>query len=344
VILTNAADEAALGTSAHTFAAAIGLSRRTLSRWKIRDQRAALADRPPVPNEPRRVREPERDEVLWAYVLSTRTYGGRTLADLTGVPHATADRIIAAFRERHGSAVMEPPARVEILFPLVVLSADDACVEDFRGTTHRFMPFQDEMSRLKLQLLFQRSIRSWRIRRTLEAIFVEVGVPLLFKSDRDRRFKSRAVLTLLEAYGVLWFPGPPYYPPFNGKDERANSEFLAYVHNDPAWPGVVGRDLRDLFVKALVHLNHEKPRAVLGGKTSAQVFRPEDQLKIDRKEFAEEVSTYGQQLRAVYPKLIGGLHAYRRWAITCALLGRGLAKIEGQKVSTFLQPVLGQKI
>lgn len=346
MILRNAADEAALGTPLHAFATAVGVNRKTLWNWRDRLSRGReLTDRSPVPHAPAQaLSEETRQKILAAYEASHRTYGGRTLEAATGVPHATCDRVIALHRERHEAVAKEPPARVEILAPLVVLAADSARVEDWTGTGWRFMTFEDEHSRLALRLLFQRSIRGWTVRRALKDVFDHVGVPLLFKTDRGREFKSRAVQNLLAAHGVLWFAGPPYYPEFNGKNERSHDEFLRFVRGDPAWPCVVGSALRTLFVKALVHLNREKPRLVLDGKTSAEVFHTKCQPAIDRKSFNEEVYEYGRKLKEVYPQLKGGVHPYRRWAITCALVARGLAKIEGQKVSTFIEPILGKKL
>lgn len=346
MILKNLADEAALGTPLGTFVSAVGLDRKTLWNWRDRQDRGqGLADRLPVPERrPHAVSSEHRQKVLAAYEESHRTYGGRTLEAATGVPHATCDRVIASYRETREVSVKEPPAHVEILAPLVILSADSARVEDWVGIGWRFMTFEDERSRLKLRLLFQRSIRGWTVRRALEDIFDHVGVPLLFKTDRGREFKGRAVQNLLDAYGVLWFAGPPYYPQFNGKNERSHDEFLRFVQGDPAWPCVVGPALRALFVRALVHLNRERPRLVLDGKTSTEVFRAGHQPAIDRKSFNEEVYEYGRKLKEVYPQLKGGIHPYRRWAITCALVARGLAKIEGEKVSTFIEPVLGKKL
>ncbi len=346
MILKNAVDEAGIGTPIRTFVSAVGLDRKTLWNWRDRQDRGSgLADRPPVPlRRPHAVSPDDRENVIAAYEESHRTYGGRTLEVATGIPHATCDRIIASVRETREVPVQEPPAHVEILAPLVILSADSARVEDWAGIGRRFMTFEDEMSRLKLRLLFQPSIRGWTVRRALEDIFDHVGVPLLFKTDRGREFKGRAVQNLLDAYGVLWFAGPPYYPQFNGKNERSHAEFLRFVENDPAWPCVTGPALRGLFVKALVHLNTERPRLVLDGNTSAEAFRAKDPPNIDRRQFNEEVYEYGRKLREVYPDLKGGVHPYRRWAIACALIARGLAKIEGEKVSTFIEPVLGKKL
>ncbi len=332
------------GLCAVSFSAAVGVDRKTLRRWEGSEGR--LEDRPSRPGSaPHTTGLLPFIALVGAYQHYHGEIGGRTMETLTGVPHATADRIVSAWREKRPEAIVEPRTKVTILAPGVLYSSDGTPLKAGYGLTVHLFPVMDEASAYRLALLLLPQPSEEAIERLLEEVFIEDGPPLAFKADHGSEyFHSKRFHTFLESWNVLALPNPGHYPKFNGRKEHGHWEFECHVRRTPGWPFLTKVEARQTFGRVMMLLNHEFPRPILGGKTSGNVFRQIPRPRIDRTELRQEVEAWGRKIHEVYPDLKGGEPAYERRAISCALLRHRLIKIEGPKLSPFFDTLLGQRL
>lgn len=332
------------GLSGTSFARAVGISRRTMGRWRKRN--GCLEDRSPQPKErPRTTSLFDFVSVYGAYRRFQGEIGGRVIETLTGVSHATADRILAPFREPRPEDYVEPRTTVSFLAPGVAYSIDGVTFKTAHGFKVEPAAVQDECSRCRLGLLVAPTLDEASVERFLEEIFILYGPPLVFKADHGAPFyHSHRFRAFLLSWGVLLLPSPPHWPQYNGKKERAIWELECHVRRTPGWPFITARELYRAFGHVMMSLNHEFPRPILGGKTSHRILTETPRPTIRRAELRKEVDDWGQAIHEVCPNLRGGEPLYARWAITCALINRGLLKIEGPKLLPFFKSQLGQRL
>jgi transposase InsO family protein len=106
----------------------------------------------------------------------------------------------------------------------------------------------------------------------LAATFDRFGAPLFFKRDNGSNLNHHAVDAVLREYFVLPVNSPPYYPPYNGAIEEAQTELktglAAKLARSPHCP----REHLSAYADAVEHdLNHQ-PRPCLNGRNSCQVY------------------------------------------------------------------------
>jgi hypothetical protein len=61
----------------------------------------------------------------------------------------------------------------------------------------------------------------------LEKLFREHGAPLFLKRDNGSPFNCHEVDAVLARFGVLPLNNPPYYPRYNGAEEKGIRDFKA---------------------------------------------------------------------------------------------------------------------
>lgn len=332
------------GLSAASFSGAVGVDRKTLYRWARRD--GQLADRPTSPGHaPHTTGLLPFIALVGAYQQYHGEIGGRTMEAITGVPHATADRMVSAWREKRPDAYVEPRTKVTVLAPGVLYSSDGSPLKTGYGLTVHLFPILDECSWYRLGLLLLPQPSEEAVERLADETFIEDGPPLVFKADHGSEyFHCKRFSEFLRSWGVLALPTPPHYPKYNGRKEHGHWEFECHVRRTPGWPFLTPPELRHAFGRVMMLLNHEFPRPILGGQTSRDVFLHRPRPRIDRAELRQEVEAWGRKIHEVYPNLKGGEPAYQRRAISCALLNHRLIKIEGPKLSPFFETLLGQKL
>lgn len=107
-------------------------------------------------------------------------------------------------------------------------------------------------------------------------------MPLIAKSDRGSEFQNSTVKGYLDENGILPMPSPGNYPLFNGKLERENSIIRKFLK--PKKGGYSAEEICARIEKAVYVINHELPRRIFGGKTSAEVFKNGEIYKKEEKE------------------------------------------------------------
>jgi len=273
----------------------LSISPRALKQWEDRDGRERRRQ-----GRPEVISAEARERIRECYAAHYKQWGPRVLADwcrregLGNWSASTVGRVIADLVDRRTKP--EARRRYEITASDVMWSEDGTSFG--RGRRKReLLVIQDEHARKKLQTRLVRGSASEANAVTnLRAAFEEHGAPLVLKHDGASVFHGAEMRRLLDEYGVLDLTSPPYWPGYNGKQERSmrdiHSMELAIRRH-----GVKG-SLRQRLDLALHDLNDERPRPMLGGLTASEVYARDAVDEVDRTKLAEEVRQETRRLRA----------------------------------------------
>ncbi len=146
------------------------------------------------------------------------------------------------------------------------------------------------------------------------------GAPLVYRIDRARSHRAALVSELLREHEILVLHGPPHYPPYYGQHERQNREHRGWLR---ALGPIATRDLEPASRDMLDALNTELPRASLGWRTAAQVWRERRTVQLDRRALREEVESRAARLREHLQQRTDVEDLAWRLAIEQALIHRG---------------------
>lgn len=91
-----------------------------------------------------------------------------------------------------------------------------------------------------------------------------MGLPLFFKHDLGGEFRSAVFDAMLRSLLVIVVPSPPYYPRFNGKNERGNLEARRWIADADKAREPVDVVLEKLR-KGTYDQNDQRPRKIFGG-------------------------------------------------------------------------------
>jgi transposase InsO family protein len=144
---------------------------------------------------------------------------------------------------------------------------------DFKEKGHKkeLLILQDECARYKTNTrLVEGPATSKEVLTYLQEAFEKHGPPLVLKHDGGAIFHEAAVEVLLEEHHVVSLTSPPHYPPFNGKMERTIRDIKGYERAmRPCNPDL---SLKERLEETIHDLNDERPRPMLGGRTSKEVY------------------------------------------------------------------------
>ena len=128
----------------------------------------------------------------------------------------------------------------------------------------------EEYSRAELGWLASMSNTANRAVTLVRNVAEKLGVnPLVLKFDRGSEFKNAELKMLLEEIGIQGMASPRHYPGFNGKRERANQLVEKFL---PEKGGISITETYEHLERAMHCINHELPRRIFNGKTSAQMY------------------------------------------------------------------------
>ena len=135
---------------------------------------------------------------------------------------------------------------------------------------------RDAFSRKVLAVTLVRNTRALHVRRVLERLFRQHGLPLAMQSDNGSPFSStraRGGLTVLSAWlvalGIRLVRSRPGHPQDNGGHERMHRD-LSELELTPARSRSAQQRQCDRW---MVSFNHVRPHDSLGGKTPSEVYR-----------------------------------------------------------------------
>jgi putative transposase len=135
---------------------------------------------------------------------------------------------------------------------------------------------RDAFSRKVLAVALVKSTRTLHVRRVLERLFRQHGLPGAMQSDNGGPFictRARGGLTLLSAWlvslGIRLIRSRPGSPQDNGGHERMHRD-LSELQQAPARSRAAQQRQCDRW---LVDFNHVRPHDAIGGKTPAELYR-----------------------------------------------------------------------
>ncbi len=226
--------------SGREVAAAVGVSARTLRRWRQREQGGEPLSRP-AGRPPTRVDREQRQGVIRALF---------ELGPFAGVPVIRAlckqvpYRQIARMKRRFARVLQRRWGWYRKR--LTWLRAGAVWAMDFTkpkaklpGRDGRLLHVRDLASGAELHVVPCRGERSSVVHATLTVLFMALGIPLLIKMDNGGAFTAGATKTLMAEHGVVALYSPTYTPSYNGSCERGGGTLKrriahhAYLRGDP---------------------------------------------------------------------------------------------------------------
>lgn len=195
------------------------------------------------------------------------TWDMRSIASVVKISHGSVAKILAEVRGSRPKR-KEPPHNSRTMF----LGRDVMWSSDYTGLPggRKLLKTMDEMARHR---------PGWDICRETAKAAVKHGeglvacmgrAPLVWKYDHGSPFTSKLFQEFLRRHGIIGYPTQARAPWTNGRTERDNREIKNWMI--PVGEDVGDRELEKEVNEGIFMLNYIKPRAVLGYKTSADVY------------------------------------------------------------------------
>jgi len=280
-------------------AAVMGVKVKSLKRWGLR-QGTGSPDAGPAPQRgrPEAIPQEVQIRIRTQYVAKYTQWGPEVLAGWVGrqgwgwYSPTTIARIIHDLQPT--PEPQDPPRRYTITAPQVMWSEDGTDFKDQRQKKE-FLVLQDECARYKVNTrLVEGPAKSADVYALSLIAFETQDPPLVLKHDGGAIFHEAAVEALLEEHHVVSLTSPPHYPPFNGKMERTIRDIKGYERAmRPCNPDL---SLKERLEETVRDLNDERPRPMLGGRTSKEVYEHDQIPLMDRKRFYAKVLHLEQTL------------------------------------------------
>lgn len=264
------------GETIQGFCEEIGHSRASHYRWKEEEEEGKLG-RPKPEGE---LAEAMAWEIRAFDRVKQGTWGTRPIYEALGaiIPRSKIDEVLDERRKAEGRVKRPQSRRYEFSAPQVAYSADFIAVRP-RG---RVLRVQDERARFTLGFEHRDHWPELEVTGFVRTVITKLGIPLFFKHDLGGEFRSGVFQAMLRGLLVVAVPNPPYYPKFNGKNERGNLTARRWIAPTEADRPTVGRVIEQL-TQATLDQNEIRTKEVLGGRTPAEVFEREPRARVDRK-------------------------------------------------------------
>ena len=243
----------------------------------------------------------------------------RSIAHMVGISHTTAAKILREHRgARPRPARASHERRTRFLRRDVMWSSDFTELPDKR----KLLRTMDERSRFRLGWDIASSETAEAVVRHAEDLIARMGrAPLIWKFDHGSAFMSAAFQELLARHRIVPYAIPPRSPWANGRTERDNREIKNWLI-PAAKAGLAGAALENDADEGMWMLNYEKPRAVLGFRTSASVYFHTDGIsEEDRTRFRALLPTQYRsegELRKEVRRLLQEAGFYEEWIVGSA--------------------------
>jgi hypothetical protein len=314
----------------------LGITLASLTRWRQR-QTNGTSDGSNGRGRPQAVPAAARARIRACYEAHFGQWGPQVLKEWClreGVGDwsaTTINQVIADLKKTEE----KPKARrrYEVTRSGVMWSEDGAGFRQ-RGRKWELVVAQDEHSRFKVNhRLVAGPAQETDVAEYLEEAFLKHGAPLVLKHDGGKIFHGQRIVELLARWEVLDLTGPAYWPPYNGKKERSIRDLKSY-ERAMRRHGVRGT-LSDRLEAAVMDLNEDRPRPMLGGRTAREVFEEGRRPLPDRAILREEVRRETERLRSLATCRRQEQGARRR-AIELVLSRHGLLQETGDVSHDFL--------
>jgi transposase InsO family protein len=244
------------------------------------------------------------------YPLLRQLHHGRVRSQGTGKLY---QRFAGSLSRRQLGALVRDYRREQLnamkhihwLHPGLAWSCD---ATEYGDAGDQIIPVQDLASRYRFQPLACHQLDGGSIADHLEKLFREHGAPLFLKRDNGSPFNCQQVDAVLARFGVLPLNNPPYYPRYNGAEEKGIRDFKDAL--DKRWQGVpsVPADFMAAVEDTAHELNH-RPRRCLQSRTACAVFHDETKrLRWTKKQRQTIFRLLLSQFGAMIGKTMNGRH------------------------------------
>jgi len=203
-------------------ARALGLSPRTLRRWRSRNG-TDLAALPPPGRPPKRIEVAKRSEILKACEEIGGRVGYPTIR--RRFPDVAARALKGLLRRRRRvlrRVRLRRAERLEWTSAGTVWATDFATpAEPIEGLFPKLLLVRDLASGMELAIEPVKDESAASAIAVLDSLFERQGAPLVLKSDLGSAFRSKDFATLLGRYGVAALRSPAQMPRYNGACESS---------------------------------------------------------------------------------------------------------------------------
>lgn len=301
------------GISAAEFAGLWDVSRSTHWRWASGKVKACAG-------RAKRIPAGIRDLVVRLDRDYRATWDTRSIASVVKISHGSVAKILAEVRGPRPKKKDVPHlSRTRFLMRDVMWSSDFTDIQGGR----KLLRTLDEYSRHRPGWDICRESAEDAVKHG-EGLVACVGrAPLVWKYDHGSPFTSRLFQEFLRRHEVIGYATQARAPWTNGRTERDNREIKNWLI--PVKEDVSDAELGKEVNEGMIMLNNIKPRAVLGYKTSADVyFHSQGVAHLDRAEVAarlEEIKRgleplKGERLhRRAVRELLKKLGLYEEWEV-----------------------------
>ena len=193
------------------------------------------------------------------------------------ISRALIQKVLDERRKAEGRVTRPKSRSYEFAAPGVTYSADFIAVRP-RG---RVLKTQDDRARYLLGFEHKDNWPAEAVTVFTEEILNIHGDPYFFKHDLGGEFRSAVFQEMLRRRKIIAVPSPPFYPKFNGKNERRNQDDRKWIAPTEADRPTVSRVIEEL-TQSTLDQNMARRKAVLGGKTPLEVWETESRVKVDR--------------------------------------------------------------
>jgi hypothetical protein len=300
MILETGREIQGLGCDVMGYLGVVGVSPSTYGFWAREQAGGRLVEIPPRPPT-------QEEEKLWAEVrLKMRDLAHRRHYSFGLIPLWTEykDRMKREkFREMAREVRREVNRekrknllRYEFTHPDVAHSMDFVRLPP--GTQyagHRYMlRFLDDCTRCTLWHAIAKNKGMYVGAEGVRRHFETGCIPLVLKFDLE--FGHPEFEKLLLSHQVVPLPSPPGYPPFNGKNERANKDVQSWIKSFGPEQDWTTEELQMELQFCFTENDEVAERSMFGGTTRRKAYDTMERAKVDRVAFLGDATEFRRQL------------------------------------------------
>lgn len=246
-------------------------------RWSTRRKRMDAVVRQPGPQK---VGLPDYSmlnvEIMSLRHGRKRTYGTGTLYSryASGLSRRDLSRLVEMARWDINEYAVQNERRLEWLVPNAGW-AIDVTEDSHRDEKDRkvfYSQMQDLASRYKFNPMGGEIPCGEEIAGYLDATVQRFGAPLFLKRDNGGNLNHGAVDDVLAEHFIIPVNSPPYYPPYNGAIEEAQTELKNGLDEKLRFRAGCNHEHMEMYAATVENYLNHKPRPCLGGKNSCRVY------------------------------------------------------------------------
>lgn len=315
MILETGRELQGLGCDLVGYLGVVGVSTSTFGFWAREETEGRLVEQPPRPPT-------QEEEKLWAEIrqkmrdLAHRRHYTFGLTPLWTEykERLTRERFREMAREVRQEVNREKRQnllRYEFTHPDVAHSLD--FVELPRGTQypgHRYMlRILDDCTRCTIWKAITKQKGMYVGAHGVRKHFEGGSIPLVFKFDLE--FAHGEFEKLLLTHQVVPLPNPPAYPPFNGKNERANKDVQSWIQSFGPEQDWTTEELQKELQFCITENDEIAERAMFGGTTRRKAYDSMERAKVDRGAFLGDATEFRRQLLLRPANRLSPMQAWR---------------------------------